>query len=831
MASASASLIMNLFVKNQSTAGLKDAESGFKSTATKIAGALAAIGAIEIFKGFINDARESAQVARITQAAIESTGGAAQVTADQIAGLAMSLSNKTGADHKAIQSGENLLLTFTNIRNGIGAGNDIFNQATATVVDMAAALHNGDVSADGLKETSIQLGKALNDPIAGVSALAEVGVTFTAQQKEQIKAMVQAGDTANAQKVILAELAREFGGAAQAAGDPMLKLQTTLKNTAEELGTSFLPALNSAANLLASFAEWAQKNETTVKFLAVTIGSLAGAVILINTANKAWEATTGALAVVQRVLGVQTAATTVATEAQVVATNAMTVSNDRARIATLLLNTAFLANPVVLITVAIVALVAVIVLIATKTTWFQQLWSAAWGAIQAAVSAVFNWVQDNWPLILGILTGPFGLAVLAITKWRDQITSVVVGAFDAVKNAAAGAVSWIQGNWPLLLAILTGPFGLAIAAVVKWKDQLAAVVMGAFDVVKNAAQAPFDWIQGNWPVLLAVITGPFTASVAAILKWKDEIGAAIQSAFGAFKGIPGMLPDLAGQLSLVGRNIGGGLLAGIASSLDSVSDVFGEVPTRIYTVLKGGGSTLLAAGHDIVLNLANGINSVSGWMFDFITSFPMKTYNYFKTTAKTILMNAGTWIVGWVRDGIKSMGGALWDAFKAGLGKIASLLPGSPVKAGPLRVLNNGYAGAQIVKMLAAGITKEADTAALAMSAASKRIADASNVRINGRPTVPFTGGVVGQLLGSDLTRLTALITGGAMGTGQGPRIPTTVAGASTTQNDRTHAQMIGTAVKEALQGSHWFMDRDGVVRLVSDDIGAKADLYARSGG
>jgi phage-related minor tail protein len=93
------------------------------------------------------------------------------------ADLATAISNKTGIDDEAIQSGENLLLTFTNIRNETGKGNDVFNQATQTITDMSVAL------GQDMKSSAIQVGKALNDPIKGVTALQRVGVSFTAAQK------------------------------------------------------------------------------------------------------------------------------------------------------------------------------------------------------------------------------------------------------------------------------------------------------------------------------------------------------------------------------------------------------------------------------------------------------------------------------------------------------------------------------------------------------------------------------------------------------------------------------------------------------------------------
>jgi hypothetical protein len=210
--------------------------------ATGIAAAGVAIGALGV--KFIRDARESQKIGRLTEQVIRSTGGAAKVTAKQVGDLATAISNKTGVDDEAIQSGQNMLLTFTRVRNEVGRGNDIFTQATATVTDMSVAL------GQDTKSSAIQLGKALNDPIKGVTALQRVGVSFTASQKEQIKTFVESGNILAAQKVILKELGTEFGGAAAAAADPIERLKVTAGNLAEEFGTMLLPAVDRFAGFV-----------------------------------------------------------------------------------------------------------------------------------------------------------------------------------------------------------------------------------------------------------------------------------------------------------------------------------------------------------------------------------------------------------------------------------------------------------------------------------------------------------------------------------------------------------------------------------------------------
>jgi hypothetical protein len=201
-------------------------------------------GAGRLAIGFIKDAQESAKISRLTDAAIKSTGGVANVTADQIGKLSESISNKSALDDEMIQGGANLLLTFTKVRNEVGKGNNIFDQATQAATDMSVALGTD------LDSAAIQLGKALNDPIKGVTALSKSGVSFTEQQKDQIKQMVKAGDVLGAQKVILKEMSVQFGGAAEAAADPLDRLRVIAGNMGERIGGVLLPHVERFSNFL-----------------------------------------------------------------------------------------------------------------------------------------------------------------------------------------------------------------------------------------------------------------------------------------------------------------------------------------------------------------------------------------------------------------------------------------------------------------------------------------------------------------------------------------------------------------------------------------------------
>ena len=161
--------------------------------------------AVRAFKAIFSATERQQRAENQLNAVLKSTGSIAGLTAKEIIKMAESLQKVTTFGDEAILEGQNLLLTFKKI------GEDVFPRATETMLDVAQAM------GQDMKTTAIQLGKALNDPIEGLTALRRVGITFEKQQEENIKAMVKMGDIAGAQVKILDELESQFGGSARAA--------------------------------------------------------------------------------------------------------------------------------------------------------------------------------------------------------------------------------------------------------------------------------------------------------------------------------------------------------------------------------------------------------------------------------------------------------------------------------------------------------------------------------------------------------------------------------------------------------------------------------------
>ena len=255
----------------RASAGLQALKYGAGLAAVAMGGLAVKVG-IDSFKAF----RDQARINRQTAAVIKSTGAVANVTTDDIARLSGALAVKTGVDDDVIQGGQNLLLTFKQIRNEAGKGNKVFDQATAATLDMSVALGKD------MRGSSILVGKALNDPVKGLTRLERVGVSFTAGQKDQIKAMVEAGDVMGAQKIILRELNSEFGGSAAAQADPLKKLNQSWGELKETIGKALAPAIMSAAKWMTKFIDGMRtgtgdggKFVQTLKGIVVPLGKAA----------------------------------------------------------------------------------------------------------------------------------------------------------------------------------------------------------------------------------------------------------------------------------------------------------------------------------------------------------------------------------------------------------------------------------------------------------------------------------------------------------------------------------------------------------------------------
>jgi hypothetical protein len=173
-------------------------------------------------------------------------------------------------------------------------------------------------------------------------------------------------------------------------------------------------------------------------------------------------------AAAQKVMNAYTTISTAVQKGAALATKAWAL-------ATRLLSAAWAASPIGLIILAVVGLVAVIILAYKHSATFRRIVQAAFAAVQKAAQAVWSWLKANWPLLLAILLGPFGPVVLLVIKNLDKIKKAFSVVMDAIRSAISPVVDAIQGLWDMIKKVidLLGkikvpkiklPFGLGKAA-------------------------------------------------------------------------------------------------------------------------------------------------------------------------------------------------------------------------------------------------------------------------------------------------------------------------------------------------------------------------------
>lgn len=356
------------------------------------------------FEHLTSQAVEHQNIAAQTAAVLTSTGGAAGYSAQEVEDYANAMSLVAPYEDEAIQGAENILLTFTRI------GGDIMPQATEAVLNISTALHQN------LQNSAIQVGKALNDPVQGMQALRRVGVQLTSDQQELIKSMMQQGNVAGAQAVILRELQTEFGGSARAAGDTfagrLAILNTQLGNLRE---AAFTPLLGVAGLLATALTQAAIGLQNAFGLIPGLVGA---ATNFMNEHRLALIAV-GSVMITMMLPALQALA---------VAFTVQALSAARAAAATVAAWAAA-AGPAL----------AIILAVATAAVLLEEAWRNNFGGLRDIVQSVLGFVQDRIADFLDFIAGVlsrFGIEF----NWRQMLETATAGT-EAVLGNVGGVAS------------------------------------------------------------------------------------------------------------------------------------------------------------------------------------------------------------------------------------------------------------------------------------------------------------------------------------------------------------------------------------------------------
>ena len=515
----------------------------------------------------LKDLVEVERLAGQTEAVIKSTGGAAGVSAGHVADYADAIERTTGVQAESIVEASNLLLTFTNLKNGVGEGNDVFDQTVQVAADMGVALGTDAAS------QAVALGKALNDPIAGIAALTRVGVTFTDDQKDMIAALVETGDVMGAQKLILAELNKEFGGSAQAFGDTTAgkieKLKNSFGNLTEQLAASLLPALNGALSFVTE--RLIPGIESLVKVFQDE--GLAGVWDRVaDWWGDAWPTIQAWLVDFVKSIG------------DWIVDNGPKIAAKLVEWGKALVEWVLDAAPKLLEQLAS--------LIQRLFDWVYENREQIAAKLVEWGKAFVQWVVDVVPPLLAKL----GELLLAIGTWivTDAAPKLIVMALELAKAltewVVTDALPWLVQKLGELAGALLGWVGEQVAALPGLVAELAAALLGWVGDAAAAAPGKLAEVAGKvWEWVSGVIVdmpGQVAGIVTAFWTWITDIVTAIPAKLGE---ITATIAEWAGKIPAVVASAAAGafdlLFDGFKAAWDSVAsvinrgiDVFNRLP-------------------------------------------------------------------------------------------------------------------------------------------------------------------------------------------------------------------------------------------------------------
>lgn len=680
---------------------LKDTiKSTFSMENIKTAVGTAGIAVTGFLKGSLDEAKDAQKANADLAQTLKSTKGAAGMTMQSLNDLTQALMNNTTFSDDEIKAGESMLLTFTNI------GKNVFPQATAAVLDFAQKMGTDP------KNAALTLGKALNDPATGLSKLTKSGVTFTAQQQEQIKAMEKAGNTAGAQKLMIAELNKEFGGQAAAAAQTydgqQKQLGNTMKEIKETIGTGLMPAL---ANLLKAcmpiiqgIANFISKNpQLTAAILAIiaAVSILVGGMSVLNTV----------MSVFSMVMGASVAPTAAAGAA---------AGGAAAGFGALLL-------PITLVVAAIAAVAVGAVLVVKNWSSINNFFIGIWNGIKGAFAGAGDWFKNT-----------FQSAKEGVQSAWSNAGTWFSGIGNNIKNAFNTTIDLIKKNWKSLALFLVNPIAGAVSLLYNNNPQFRAWANNLMNTIKTALVSAWNNIKnffmqsipqfiasvGEWfqklPYNIGIALGTALRACInfsiSVKNWiTTELPVIINNIVNWFAQLPGriwaFLVQVVTNIGTWGSNMFNLAKTWVINTINSIGTWFSQLPGRIWTWLLNAisniskwGSNMYAAASTAVIKtitaigtwfsqlpgkiwtwLLNVVKSIGTWgnnmnraASDAITTLINNIVKWFQALPGKML-EIGENIVKGIWNGITSAGSWLWDkvtgwckdlvnGFKQGLG-------------------------------------------------------------------------------------------------------------------------------------------------------------------
>jgi hypothetical protein len=342
---------------------------------------------------------------------------------------------------------------------------------TATAVEALGSLLRGET--DPIERYGVSIKQA--DIAAQKAKMGLGGLTGAADKQATTQATLAllTQQTATAQGA--------FAREADTAAGAQQRATAQWEDAKATLGMALLPTMVLAAEAMAKMAQFANENMGATKVLLAVVAGLVVVVLAANAAMTVWNVVSTISTAIQEraaaaalgtriqlvALQIQTVAVSVAQKAAAIAT---TIWNG----ATRLLNATMRANPIGAVITIVMLLVAAIIYAYRNSETFRRIVDAAFRAVKVAAQFAFDWIKANWPLLLAIITGPIGLAVLAIAKHWDKI-----------RAGAQAVIGWFSSAWQAIRAVLVAPFESAWSVISGIISKITSAVRTVTSAIKS----------------------------------------------------------------------------------------------------------------------------------------------------------------------------------------------------------------------------------------------------------------------------------------------------------------------------------------------------------
>ena len=549
----------------RSLGSTSEQQSGKMSTLGKVGAVAAAAGVAIAAKATYDFAKASvsaAQEAQVADARLKSVATSMGLVSGAYAGsltrlnqYSTSLSKSIGVEDESIKAVQAKLMTFKALAVTVNDTGGAMDRATQAAYDLAAA---GFGSAES---NAVQLGKALQDPIKGLTALGRAGVTFTADEKERIKTLVESGKIGEAQTLVLAAIESQVGGTAAATATATDKMKVAFGELQESVGGALLPAFQTLAEALVPIFEGLQGPLTEV---AKTIADSLG---------KALQSLLPILPTLATALG------------QIVGV-----------IGDLLVTAINVLLPVMTPMLEILGDLATRVgpilkpILEKSGEVLGRLFTAVMPLIAPLTDLVFTILEAAMPII-DIVADLFTVLIDALAPLIGVVASLLPTLGELVQVLFKAVEPILRPLLPLIAA-LAAVFGDVLARAI-------GVIVAAFGGMLNAASKIYPFILNN--VIVPVLS--------AFLDWAANMVGAAEAAFG-------WIPGLGDKLGTAKKAIGT-FKTDAVKAVGNAADLIGKEGARIGESLIDQGVALMsdpaqvqrlnAAGQNAGLGLAGGL--------------------------------------------------------------------------------------------------------------------------------------------------------------------------------------------------------------------------------